>query len=115
MKSKVLSILIVSILIILCIDFPISNSNILGSYTNNNFDQEPFYAEIPYSKDTLSLKENGEYESSYYGKGDYTIELRLILNKIQIENREFKVSRKLFRPTKIILVNDLNYYYQKVN
>jgi len=102
--------------VLLNINFPILESQIVGAYKNNNFNAEPFYAEIPYIKDSLTLNRDKTFSSKYYGEGTYEVngvfnhELTLLYGNGKIV---LHLSNKLFRPIKIILVYDLNYYYEK--
>ena len=125
-------------------EWPISIQNISGIYTNNNYEEEPFYAEVPYNKDTLILYENETFSSNYYNTGIYEINSGVLYNYLSLyyeynmtipesilkhaepENKEiqkdksgkakvkFRVRNTLLESTKIMIVEDLKYYYSKI-
>lgn len=108
--------------ILLTIDFPLTHARIVGTYANNNFNEEPFYVEIPYTKDTLILNPDKTFSSHYYGNGSYELKTGFYSNELSISyNNEngnggatFPVKNRLYPPMKIVLVYDLNYFYKKI-
>lgn len=137
--------LLVGFFILLNIEFPVSDQQVIGVYTNNNYDEEPFYAEIPYIKDTLVLKIDNTFTSNFYSNGTYEISSGLFSNYLSLSydydlsipksilehaglnsqkttkkstgkaGAKFPIQNKIFRPIKIILVQDLQYCYSKIN
>ena len=125
------------------IELPVSTKKIVGVYVNNNAGRERFYAEIPYMQDTLKLNSDLTFSSFYFNNGTYQIESGFFKNQLTLHYRidevipksilehsdpnydgsiktfsenarqKFNVRNKLFRPLKIDLVRDLNYYYHK--
>ena len=146
MKSKLIFPILVfmGLVILFRFEWPISIQNISGIYTNNNYEEEPFYAEVPYNKDTLILYENETFSSNYYNTGIYEINSGVLYNYLSLyyeynmtipesilkhaepENKEiqkdksgkakvkFRVRNTLLESTKIMIVEDLKYYYSKI-
>lgn len=140
-KLKYGLIVIIGSIILLLVDLPITVKKLAGVYTNNNYNTEPFYAEIPYIKDTLILNNNGTYSSNYYPNGTYEIKSGLFQNQLTItyeikseipksilvysDSKQktkslsgkgsyiFEVKNRLFQSIKIQLVEEQNYYYSK--
>jgi len=94
------------------------NESYVGVYINQNFDYEPFIAEIPYKSDTLILKNDSTFVSGFFGKGTYQIRdnritLRYMydLGKASFEAPIEKINTENIR---IILYRGQNHYYQKL-
>ena len=99
---------------------------------------------MPYNKDTLILYENETFSSNYYNTGIYEINSGVLYNYLSLyyeynmtipesilkhaepENKEiqkdksgkakvkFRVRNTLLESTKIMIVEDLKYYYSKI-
>ena len=99
-----------------------TDSDIVGTYITNN-PEKISIGEIPTEKDTLILKTDKTFISGYYGEGKYEIEKNIFTTTIRLKYQyEFgKASfrsdfeNKLFGTTKIILNDDLDIAYHKVN
>jgi len=95
-----------------------SEIEIMGVYTNNNFDELPFFAEVPYTRDTLILTSDRTFTSGYYGKGTYEVKggsLRLESKPPFHGARSFPIKRSfLKRKVLLVLSSDMNYYYEKI-
>lgn len=125
MNKKTKIILLISLIGIILVeyDFLISEVEVVGTYVNNNFDEEPFYAEVPYIRDTLKLNLDKTFTSKYYGNGIYEIssdffgsELSLSYeNKMGKGGANFPLKDKPFQSVKIMLSFDLDYYYEKIS
>lgn len=118
---------------IFTIDYPVSIEKVHGSYVTNVFGEGPGYVEIPNGTDTLFLNTDMSFFSNFYGEGVFEIGSGFYSNKLKINyeynpvtsysnnkntyhaSRAFEIKNKLFRPPKIMLVDDLNYYYRKLN
>ncbi|MEN8123131.1 MAG: hypothetical protein ABFS35_22525 [Bacteroidota bacterium] len=95
---------------------------IVGTYVNNNYNEKPFYVEIPYNIDTLRLFDNNRFTSQFWGKGTYELFYSFKGTQINIKYKyEFgdavssnNIKRYFFGKPKIILVKDLSYYYEKI-
>lgn len=120
-EKKVLFLLLI-VMFLIGYDFPISKNGIVGTYVNNNFNETPFYAEIPYIKDTLILNANNTFKSNYYGNGTYKLNSGIFRNELSISynysmgkaGARFILKNKIFSFKKIMLVSDLDYYYEKI-
>jgi len=117
-KNKFFLFVIVIGIVIWKCNIPISEVGIEGVYVNNNYNEKPFYAEIPYNRDTLKLTRNKTFFSNFYGEGTYEFSSNIFGGNLYIvtENSisNFPLQNKIFRQTRVILVSDLNFYYEKV-
>jgi len=95
--------------------------SLVGKYANTNFNYPPVIAEVPYEPDTLILYTNNTFESAFLGNGTYKISYYINGTKIDLTQDRSgtsfntSISRLYFGKTKIILVKDLNHYYEKIN
>ncbi|CAN5472443.1 hypothetical protein BH10BAC1_BH10BAC1_00370 [soil metagenome] len=108
-------------IILLRIDFPMQESDIVGSYVNKNYSNEPCCVEAPHIADTLVLMADKTFTSGFYGSGTYKISYEnSYTTRIEWEyemgaagyNTYF--SNELFEKPKIILNYDMNHYYEKL-
>lgn len=108
-------------LILLRIDFPMEESDVIGSYVNKNYSNEPCCVEAPHIIDTLVLMADKTFKSDFYGNGKYKISYEnSFTTRIEWEyemggagyNTYF--SNELFEMPKIILNYDMNHYYEKL-
>lgn len=143
-KIRITLLVLFTIIILMVFELPITNKQLTGVYVNNNFNNEHFVVNIPYTKDTLILNKNGTFSSRYYGDGTYTTKFCLFSNYITITHNvnytipksvlehtdsdykggaksiqhkatiELRIKNNLFQSIQIILVEDLNYYYSKI-
>jgi hypothetical protein len=112
-----------------------TNGMLLGKYVNRNYEDD-FIGYIPHIADTLIIKENNQFESPYYGKGTYKLTYSLGGTKIELhysdgysstningekvtlsdeENFTTSISRIWFIGNPhILLFEDLNQYYEKI-
>ena len=94
---------------------------LLGNYINVNYENR-FGGDFPHSQDTLTLLKNGTFTSQYYGKGTYKVSYSLGGTSIDLEYKdEFGVGGLItsiegdgFGKPRIILIRDLNQYYEKI-
>ncbi len=99
-----------------------SKGMIEGEYENCNYNYEPFIAEIPYSPDMLTLMENNQFFSPHWGQGSYDINYSITGTEIKLSYKyafgtagyRMNISRGWFGKPKIMLVSDMNHYYEKV-
>lgn len=122
--KKALSILTFGLLVIIIftIDYPVKEKTLYGKYINTNYQSPICCVEAPHEPDTLILFSNGNFESHFFGKGQFEvsngISTRIILHynsfdKAALYNTYF--SNKLFEKPKIILNADTNHVYTKIN
>lgn len=92
---------------------------IVGTYVNNNYDQRVSGPEVPYEQDTLILFDNNKFTSPFWGNGTYQIIYGLYGTEIKLS---YALGKSYFRgrltrlwlgKPKIILDQDLNYYFEK--
>ncbi|TXD81092.1 hypothetical protein ESY86_19360 [Subsaximicrobium wynnwilliamsii] len=102
------------------INLPLNKLRISGTYVSN--EREPFLADTPYKSDTLILNPNGSYSSKFYGSGTYAIDYGIFTSKIRLTYRSqfgsashsLTFSDKVYETQKIMLNNELNHYYEKL-
>ncbi len=109
---------------------------LLGKYVNRNYGYE-FTVGTPHISDTLIIKKDNQFESPYYGKGKYRLNYTLGGTKIDLDYGEgyssmdingekITVSNEESFSThinriwfvgnpRIILFEDLNQYYEKID
>jgi len=99
-----------------------SDSDLVGRYSNFNYKYGPFVADIPYVKDTLVLKDDYTFQSSYFGVGKYELEKSLFKTEIFLYY-EYEMGKACFGSQveydengnpKIILFRDANHYYKRI-
>ncbi|MFY0481379.1 hypothetical protein ACI6PS_02140 [Flavobacterium sp. PLA-1-15] len=117
MKKKVIYIFIVLLGIYVFNSF-FTNSMVTGVYVNRNYEND-FIAENPHVADTLIIKENYQIESSYWGNGSYKLEYTPEGTNITLKGNgnsiHTYIRRKyFFGNPKIILFEDLDQYYEKI-
>ena len=99
-----------------------SKSTIIGIYVNTNYNYQPFLVEIPYVADTLKLLSNNQFESNFWGKGNYILLYKASGTEIELFYKyEFgkaayqtSISRINWGNPKIILNKDKGHYYEKI-
>lgn len=101
----------------------VSKSKIQGRYINNNTE---FILEGPspieQGVDTLIIKRDNTFESKTWGSGTYSIQPSLFGTRIHLiyeyelgkAGYEMMVTAPLFRPIKIWLDYDMNFYFEKI-
>ena len=92
-----------------------------GKYVNTNYENSHL-AEIPSRADTLILFDDMTYESSFYGKGTYTLKYELsgtsIDGSLGTSFASFghkTINRSLLGQIRISLDSDLKQYYGKID
>ena len=110
--------LFIGIIVIYLFNSFFTNSMVTGVYVNRNYEND-FVVEIPHVADTLIIKENHQIESSYWGNGSYKLEYTLEGTNIALKGNgnsiHTYIRRKyFFGNPKIILFEDLNQYYEKI-
>lgn len=111
--------LIVAIIVLgYCYNNFFSTGILEGTYVNRNYGYH-FIGHISDVPDTLYLKKDNHFESPFYGKGKYTLKYTLGGTKINLHYGEESVSTYINRiwfigNPKIILFEDLNQYYEKI-
>lgn len=106
-----------------CYNNFLTKSTIVGKYVNRNYNYKPFLVEIPYVADTLTLLNSDQFESTYWGKGSYSITRDVGGTHIDLKyNYEFgkagyntSISRPNWGSPKIILDRDRNHFYEKTD
>ncbi|HYF04474.1 MAG TPA: hypothetical protein VEC36_13915 [Patescibacteria group bacterium] len=107
---------------------------LIGTYVNRNYNYDGNLVEIPYVSDTLILLPNNQFISSYWGvgKGKYRIINKLLETHLELsyqyegyqENYQSKLGNALFATSisrlgfgtpKIILKEEENHYYEKID
>ena len=113
-----------------------TNNTLIGTYVNRNY-ENVFIGGNPHIVDTLILKKDNQFESPYYGKGKYKLNYTLNGTKIDLDygegftstninGEQVTVSNEESFSTyvnriwfvgnpKIILFEDLNQYYEKID
>lgn len=96
----------------------VSIKDVVGVYVNINFDYEPFLVEIPYSSDTLILKNDYSFKSSYYGEGNFELgkdRIKLIYGYgYGTASYEAPIELDLYGNVKIILFRLEDHHYKKI-
>ena len=124
MKQKwiVISVIIFFILLTIhCYNNFFTKGMLIGNYINRNYNYSLNLVEIPHVPDTLSLFENNQFVSNYWGKGSYKIfytvsgtEIELIYNyRFGKAGYRTSIKRLNFGTPKIILDTDRDHYYEK--
>ena len=98
-----------------------TESKVIGTYINTNYENERSCLESPHVADTLILKSNGTFSSGYYGNGTYEINYGILTTKIdwtydyELGKAGYSTyfSNKIFEKSKIKLNYGLNHYYEK--
>lgn len=91
-----------------------------GTYVNRNYEND-FINENPHIADTLVLFENNRFVSRYWGKGVYKTSYTFRGTKISLNGNDGNglttyINRIMFLGNpKIILYEDLNQYYEKID
>lgn len=97
-----------------------SSQMMTGTYVNRNYEND-FINENPHISDTLVLFENNRFASRYWGKGVYKTSCTFRGTKISLKGNDGNgltsyVNRIMyFGNPKIILYEDLNQYYEKID
>lgn len=122
--KKALSILIFGLLaiIIFTMDYPLKEKTLYGKYINTNYQNPICCVEAPHEPDTLILFRNRNFESRFFGKGQFEVS-NGISPRIELHYKSFDksalystyFSNKLFEKPKIILNADTNHVYTKIN
>lgn len=108
-------------LLILRGNLPMTESKVIGTYVNTNYENEHCCLESPHVADTLILKSDGTFSSGYYGNGTYKVSYGILTTDIDW-TYEYEMgkagystyfSNKIFEKPKIILNYDLNHNYEK--
>lgn len=95
---------------------------ITGTYLVKEFKGRPFLPEIPYSRDTLVIYENGRFKSGFFGEGTYVMSYSISGTKIELtHNYEFgkaslsrSIERFNLRTLKIVLDEANEHFYEKL-
>ena len=122
--KKALSILTFGLLVIIIftMDYPLKKKTLYGKYINTNYQNSICCVEAPHEPDTLILFNNGNFESRFFGKGQFEVS-NGISPEIEFHYKNFDksasystyFSNKLFEKPKIILNADTNHIYIKMN
>jgi hypothetical protein len=120
MKKQVTTILIILTLIIVWCKY-LPEKSIYGKYINNN--TQPILEgpnSIEHGIDTLIIYENGKFESNAWGKGTYKIENRKRISftydyEFGKAGYNTNISKSTLGKIRIILNQDLNFYYEKID
>ncbi|QQV01890.1 MULTISPECIES: hypothetical protein [Chryseobacterium] len=122
--KKTLSILTCGLLVIIVfiMDYPLKKKTLYGKYINMNYQNSTCCVEAPHEPDTLILFSNGNFESRFFGRGQFKVSDG-ISPKIEFHYKSFDKSilystyflNKLFDKPKIILNADTNHVYVKMN
>ena len=123
MKKRLIFILIIGFLItrvlIKWIELPFEKEDICGKYININYERKHCCVEAPHKADTLILKENGEFYSSFYGRGVYIIKMNYPFSTIELRAKDINFhtsfENKLFENIRIVLNPDNNHSYEKID
>lgn len=110
------------VVIIFTIDYPLKKKTLYGIYVNTNYENPICCVEAPHEPDTLILHSNGDFESRFFGTGQFEIS-NGISSRIELHYKSFGqsasfntyFSNKLFEKSKIILNSDMNHVYTKIN
>ncbi|MBD3905829.1 hypothetical protein NAL32_14020 [Chryseobacterium sp. Ch-15] len=110
------------VVIIFTIDYPLKEKTLYGMYVNTNYKNPICCVEAPHEPDTLILHSNGDFESRFFGRGQFEIS-NGINPRIELHYKSFGqsalfstyFSNKLFEKPKIILNADMNHVYTKIN
>ncbi len=98
---------------------PISNDDVVGTYINCNYGYARHFVEIPYKADTLILNSDFTFESGYFGKGRYQLNNQVLELKYTYElgvaSFTAPVENSIFGSLKIILDEDQNHHYKKID
>ena len=117
---KSLPLIFVVVYLIVQFNFPLTDKKIIGKYVKSE-SGAPSLKSVTNLPDTIELFSNGTYSSGYHGNGTYEIDRGLIKTKI---NRKFNnnedtfpasFTNKLFQNSKIMLNENVNRYYEKIN
>ena len=96
---------------------------IVGTYVNTNFENAPVIAELPNKADTLVLYRDSKFKSSHWGTGTFKLAHSLSGTKIKLRYQYIygiagvsaKIERLNWRQLVIILNEDFNQYYRKID
>lgn len=114
-RNKAYLVLLTCALIASCSN--ITESDIIGSYANTNYQYEAFVSEIPYNVDTLHILPGNTFKSSYFGDGSYTLEsngLRLVY-EYEFGKASFRLPVRKKGGTIVLMLNsDNDHYYKKL-
>ncbi len=99
-----------------------TSKDLAGIYINQNFEYTPFLPEIPYSSDTLILREDYTFFSEYFGKGEYKIikdgyTTHIVLNheyEFGTAGINLCLKRDKHGQAKIMLFELEDHYYKKI-
>lgn len=104
------------------VDYPLKDKTLYGMYVNTNYQNPICCVEAPHEPDTLIMYSDGNFESRFFGKGQFEMS-NGISPRIEFHYKSFGksalfstyFSNQLFRKTKIILNADMNHVYTKIN
>ena len=113
-----------------------TNNTLIGTYVNRNYGDD-FIGGNPHIADTLIVKKDNQFKSPYYGKGKYKLKYTLSGTEIELDYGEGYTSTNIngeqvtvsneesfstyinrirfVGNPKIILFEDLNQYYEKID
>ena len=100
-----------------------TKQTLVGKYVNRNF-ENTLIGENPHIEDTLELFSNNEFSSPYYGKGKYKLSYGIDGTYIKLnykdETGKTSFETSIYKPLffgkpRIILFDDLNQYYEKID
>ena len=104
------------------VDCPLKDRTLYGMYVNTNYQNPICCVEAPHESDTLILYSDGNFESRFFGKGQFEMS-NGISPRIELHYKSFGesalfstyISNQFFGKTKIILNADMNHVYTKIN
>ncbi|OSY88194.1 hypothetical protein WH52_05260 [Tenacibaculum holothuriorum] len=116
--SRIILILGAFLLFFMWFDMPTTNKKMVGVYVNKNFQNKICCIETPHIPDTLRLFKDGSFFSKFYGKGKWKVNNRFdriefILNSKQVSIYTH-ISNKLFERKKIMMNENTNHHYEKI-
>lgn len=135
--KKVLTLIIFTFIGIYTYNNFATQEMLIGTYVNNNYDHNMSGEAITHNRDTLIIKNNNQFESTFFEKGTYKLKYSLSGTAIEltydhgnfydtINGEIIKIPNQgIFSTTinrlhfvgnlKITLNEDLNLYYEKIN
>ena len=102
--------------------FPITESDLVGTYVFSNPDTQ-ILPELPTQRDTLILKADKTFSSNYYGNGTYETDFGFFARDLRIRyeyefgkaSLETELIKKVGKNSRIFLSSEFDKYYEKIN